>query len=108
MAAPDGQWLGYEVMGGHGGGPQTLVARYVTGDDDVVRIEAFAIPDGTQAALIEAILKATDQNERPGILRAEIERDARVRADRAGWPLLGVIEAMDLSDASVHDTAEDA
>jgi len=106
MAVPDGQLLSYEVMGAPDYGDQTLVAQYATGDDDVVRFEAFRIPAGSQAALVEAILKAVDQNLRPDILQAECERDGRVRWERMGGPLLGPLAALGLGDASVRDEAE--
>jgi len=103
----DGELIDYEVMGAPFG-DQTLVARYATGDDDVVRIAAFVIPVGTHAALVEAVLKAVDQNLRPDILRAECERDGRVRWERMGGPLLGPLADLGLGDASVRDTAEGA
>jgi len=103
--APDGELLDYEVMGAPFG-DQTLVARYATPDPDLVQVAALRIPAGTMAALIRAVLRATDQNERPDILRDECERDGRVRWERMGGPLLGPLAALGLGDASVRDEVE--
>ena len=102
QSTPDETWLDYEVMGGPFG-DQTLVSRYLTAGNEI-RLETLMIPVGTVAALIAAVLKRADQNERTDILRDECDKDTDIRLKRMtamgrtldpDSPLTRVIRRMD-------------